>query len=411
MTDLESPTPSVAEGESPLPEGNSSEAVGVGEAVQQAEPVGRVEGQAADAAQAAEGQQPQAEQPNYEETPKPGAGEKFLREYGERWETKARGYEQALAPFGGAETFQAEYVPALQTLENPAADIIDKFAAIQRIDPTFQSHEFVSVALDAMTDEMAAPILKERAEDAVQVLFGDIIPNLSYADARLFLENYAPEQEQLPDSVRRELEAARQERQQFQTERERAQAEARRTQEAEHTRQLSEAQLSLGKRMWETPTEHVIGKLKFTELPADAPESVKQDFSRAQGFVRTQAQLATINDPQAQNLLRLVEGQVAAAVKAPPEQRQALMARAERTAAAVAQIQQAKAVEVGTFIKRLLDDSQALRASQANNAVNQRAEVAGAGGGGVSYTGDVKFPDPTSDPLGFQRAIAGMFNR
>lgn len=396
METLESPTPSVAEGESPLPEGNSSEAVGVGEQQQAEEPSGQVE-QATGTAEAAQVAQPdpaQAQEVDEDELPLETAAPKHLREFAERQQRKARDADTALAAYGGIEGFQREYSEPLAILNNPAADIVDKFGAIQRIDPTFSQPEFVSVALDAMPDEMAAPILRERADDAAQILYGDILPGHTHEQIREILSLYRPDEQEVPEHIKQRLEAAEQKAAQADQKTSAFEQQQQRAQQEQFTRQLSEAQLSLGKRMWETPTEHVIGKLKFAELPADAPDSVKQDFSRAQDFVRTQAQLSTMRDPQAQNLLRLVEGQVQAAMKAPPEQRQALMARAERTAAAVAQIQQAKAVEVGTFIKRLLDDSLALRASEASRATNQRAEVAGAGGSGVRSSAS-RGPAPT----------------
>jgi hypothetical protein len=408
---IDSPTPSVAEEVSPAPEGNSSEAVGVGEQ-QQAETSGQVVEQGtatADAAQVAQPDPAQAQEVFEDDQPLPeSVGPKALREYGDRWKAKATGFEQALTPLGGLEGLQ-ELAEPLQALLNPASDGVSVMEAVSRIAPHIDAHEFVSSALDAMPDEQAARVLSERADDAVKILFGDILgQDVTAQSIRDILDLYKPD---IDPALMAERDALRHEREEFQTERNAAKTERERAAQAETSRQVQEAAQSISKEIWQVPVEHVIGKLKFRELPSDAPESVKKDFERGELAVKMLVDLAAKTDPQV-SALNVAEQTLVQAFREglSPQQREQLRNRALNHGRGFGQnVVKAKALEWGTFIKGLLDDRLALRASEAHRATDQRAEVASAGGGGV-VSSSARGPMPPYGTPAYEKWLTEGFN-
>jgi hypothetical protein len=141
METLESPVESVAQGETPTPEGNSSPTEGVGE--QQAETSGTVEGQTAEVTQTVEATTEQPEE-DYEDGPPPeSVGTKRLREYGERWEQKAKGYETVLNPLGGLEGLQ-EVAEPLTRLASPTSSSVDALEAVFQIAPHLDRDDFIT---------------------------------------------------------------------------------------------------------------------------------------------------------------------------------------------------------------------------------------------------------------------------
>jgi hypothetical protein len=106
-----------------------------------------------------------------------------------------------------------------------------------------------------------------------------------------------------------------------------------------------------------------------------------------------------------------------AALETNPQRRETMLkdaqnleARAKRQASGVGTSStRGAAIKWGTWIKELLDDRLALQASQADNATNQRAEVATANGNGVrSSTAQTPMP-PYGTPE-FQRWLTDGFS-
>jgi hypothetical protein len=411
MTDPESPTQSVAEVDSPATQSDSSATEGVGEATQQAETSGQVEGQTAEVTQTAEGAQADAAQPEeeFEDGPPPeNAAPKHLRDFAERQQRKAQAHETALQPFGGLEGFQ-EFAQPLTKLASPTSNGVDALEAVFQIAPHLDREDFITAGLDALPDETAKAYLEQRGDDVAKMLFGDILgPDVTMREVLDTLSLYKPDEEQIPEHFRRELEESRREREEGKREREAAQADKQRQEEAESARRLQAIHLDLSKEAWVTPIEHVIGKI-FGEMPKDAPAEVSEEWKSLQDDARILAQLEASKLPYVQQALDNAGKYAEMATQAKtPEQRAQFEKLATRQARSAAEEFKKVAARRVTAAKRRFDAQMSLRSSEASRATDQRAEVAGgAGSAGVSSGNRGPMP-PYGTPEWEKWATAGF---
>jgi hypothetical protein len=407
METLESPAQSVAEGETPTPEGNSSVTEGVGE--QQAETSGLVEGQSSETVQAVEGQPTQDEQPeeDFEDGPPPeSVGTKALRAYGARWEQKAKGYETALQSLGGLEGLQ-EVAEPLTRLASPTSNSVDALEAVFQIAPHLDRDDFITATLDALPDERAKAYLVENGDDVAKMLFGDILgPAVTMQEVLDTLGLYKPDEAEIPEHIRKELDDARKTAREASERTTKFEQEQERTRNEESARQLQAIHQSLGQEAWVTPIEHVIGKI-FGEMPKDAPADVSEEWNSLQDDVRILAQLDASKLPHVQQMLEQAGSYAKMAAKAKtPEQRAQFEQRAKRQARGAAEEFKKAAAKRASTARRRFDAQMSLRSSEASRATDQRAEVAG-GHAGVSSGSRGPMP-PYGSPEWEKWATAGF---